>query len=66
MELDLSEIRIPLLALAVTLLLMSFGWLGYAYSPAGDKPLTRSEWQVLKARRTYLKELVNCRPQQRQ
>ena len=57
MELDLSEIRIPLLSLVVILLLASLGWLGYAYFPAGEKPLTRSEWQVLKARRTYLKEL---------
>jgi phosphoglycolate phosphatase-like HAD superfamily hydrolase len=57
MELDLSEIRIPLLTLAAILLLASLGWLGNAYIPSGDKPLTRSEWQVLKARRAYLKEL---------
>jgi len=57
MELDLSDYRFLLSALAVILLLMSLGWLGYAYSPAGDKPLTWSEWQVFKARSAYLKEL---------
>jgi hypothetical protein len=57
MELDLSDYRWPLLALAATLLLAGLGWLGYAYTPAGDKPLSWSEWQVLKARRAYLGEL---------
>ena len=57
MELDLSEIRLPLIALAVILLLASLEWLGYTYIPQGDKPLTRSEWQVLKASRSYQKEL---------
>jgi hypothetical protein len=58
MELDLSEIRLPLIALVVILLLVALGWLGCAYTPAGDKPLTWSEWQVLKARSAYLKELI--------
>lgn len=57
MELDLSEYRWPLIALAVILLLAGLGWLGYAYTPAGDKPLTWTEWQVLKARSAYLDEL---------
>jgi hypothetical protein len=57
MELDLSDYRWPLVALAVILLLAGLGWLGYAYTPAGDKPLTWSEWQVLKARSAYLDEL---------
>jgi len=57
MELDLSEYRWPLIALAAILLLAGLGWLGYAYTPAGDKPLTWTEWQVLKARSAYLKEL---------
>ena len=57
MELDLSDYRWPLVALAATLLLAGLGWLGYAYTPAGDKPLTWNEWQVLKARSAYLDEL---------
>jgi hypothetical protein len=57
MELDLTELHLPLIALVVILLLASLGWLGYTYLPAGDKPLTRSEWQVLKAGRRYQKEL---------
>jgi hypothetical protein len=57
MELDLSEIRFQLIALAVILLLAGLGSLGYAYYPTGDRPLTRSEWQVLKAHRLYQKEL---------
>ena len=57
MELDLSEYRWPLIALAAILLLAGLGWLGYAYTPAGDKPLTWTEWQVLKARNAYLDEL---------
>ena len=57
MELDLSEYRWPLIALAAILLLAGLGWLGYAYTPAGDKPLTWTEWQVLKARSAYLDEL---------
>jgi hypothetical protein len=57
MELDLSDYRWPLVALVAILLLAGLGWLGYAYTPAGDKPLTWSEWQVLKARSAYLKEL---------
>jgi hypothetical protein len=56
-ELDFSDYRALLIALAVILLLAGLGWLGYAYLPAGDKPLTRSEWQVLKASSTYRKEL---------
>jgi hypothetical protein len=63
MELDLSEYRWPLIALAAILLLAGLGWLGYAYTPAGDKPLTWTEWQVLKARSAYLDELgeFDCR-----
>jgi hypothetical protein len=57
MELDLTELHLPLIALVVILLLASLGWLGYTYLPVGDKPLTRSEWQVLKADRRYKKEL---------
>lgn len=57
MELDLSEIRLPLIAVVVLLLLVTLGWLGRLYSPAGDVPLTWSEWQVLKARSAYLKQL---------
>ncbi len=57
MELDLSEYRWPFVALAVALLLAVLGWLGYAYTPAGDKPLTWSEWQVLKAQSAYRSEL---------
>lgn len=57
MELDLSRSRWLLLALAVLLLLGGLGWLGYEITPAGDKLLTREEWQVLKARRVYREEL---------
>jgi hypothetical protein len=57
MELDLSEYRWPLIGLAAILILAGLGWLGYAHTPAGDKLLTWTEWQVLKARRAYLKEL---------
>ena len=57
MELDLTDYRFPLIALVVILLLAGLEWLGYAYLPSGDKPLSRSEWQVLKASRAYLKEL---------
>jgi hypothetical protein len=58
MELDLSDYHWPLIALAVILLLAVLGWLGYAYIPSGDRLLTRSEWQVLKANRAYHKELA--------
>ena len=57
MELDLSDYHWFLIALLVILLLLGLGWLGYAYLPAGDKPLTWSEWQIFKARHGYLKEL---------
>ena len=58
MELDLSDYRYHFIALAILLILVVFGWLGSAYTPAGEKPLTWSEWQVMKARRAYLKELA--------
>jgi len=58
MELDLSDYRYHFIALAVLLLLAGVGWLGSAYTPAGDQPLSWSEWQVMKARRAYLKELA--------
>jgi hypothetical protein len=57
MELDLSRNLWLLVSLVVILLLASLGWLGYAYLPAGDRALTRSEWQVLMAKSTYQKEL---------
>jgi hypothetical protein len=57
MELDLSDYRWPLIALVAILLLAGLGWLGFAYLPAGNKPLTWSEWQVFKARSAYVKEL---------
>jgi hypothetical protein len=57
MELDLSRYLWMLAALVFLMLLSSLGWLGYAYLPAGDHLLTRTEWQVLKARSTYRKEL---------
>ncbi len=58
MELDLSAYRRPLVALTAILLLACLGWLGYAYTPSGDKPLTWNEWHVLKAQRAYLGELA--------
>jgi len=61
MELDLSDYRYHLIALAVILLLAVLGWLGSAYTPARDQPLTWSEWQVMKARRAYLSELAELR-----
>ena len=61
MELDLSEYRLPIIAMAAILLLAAMAWLGYAYLPSGDRILTYSEWQVLKARRAYWKELNNLR-----
>jgi len=57
MELDLARHLWLLISAVVILLLAILGWLGYAYLPAGDRTLTRSEWQVLKANHTYLKEL---------
>ena len=57
MELDLSAYRSLLIALAAVLLLAGLGWLGYSYLPAGDMPLMRQEWQILKARSAYRKEL---------
>ena len=57
MEIDLSRNLWPIVALVFLMLLGSLGWLGYAYLPAGDRALTRSEWQVLKAQSTYRKEL---------
>ncbi|MCU0486579.1 MAG: hypothetical protein MUC85_10790 [Anaerolineales bacterium] len=57
MELDLSTYLWPLTALATILLLAGLGWLGYIYIPSGDKPLARSEWQVIQARSAYLDEL---------
>jgi len=57
MELDLSRHPWLLISLFVFLLLAILGWLGYVYLPAGDRALTRSEWLVLKANHTYLKEL---------
>jgi hypothetical protein len=61
MELDLSDFRYHFIALAILLLLAGIGWLGSVYTPEGDQPLTWSEWQVLKARRAYLKELAELR-----
>jgi hypothetical protein len=61
MELDLSDYRFHIIALVFLLLLAGAGWLGSAYTPAGDQPLTWSEWQVLKARRAYLRELAELR-----
>jgi hypothetical protein len=57
MELDLSGHRPLLLSLSAILLLLILGWLGHAYLPAGDKFLTRTEWQFLKASLAYHKEL---------
>jgi hypothetical protein len=57
MELDLSRYRLLLVLLAAILLLSSIGWLGHAYLPSGDKLLSRTEWQVLKADLAYRKEL---------
>jgi hypothetical protein len=57
MELDLSRHFWLFVTLVVILLLAVLGWVGYSYLPAGDRALTRSEWQVLKANHTYLKEL---------
>ena len=57
MELDLTEYHWLFIALIVILLLAGLSWLGHAYLPAGDQPLTWSEWQVFKARNAYQKEL---------
>ena len=57
MELDLSEYHWFLIAFLIILLLLGLGWLGHAYLPAGDKPLSWSEWQIFKARHAYWKEL---------
>jgi hypothetical protein len=57
MELDLSGHRSLLLSLSAFLLLVILGWLGHAYLPSGDKFLTRTEWQFLKASLAYRKEL---------
>lgn len=57
MELDLSDYRWPLVIGIVITLLVGLGWLGHAYIPSGDRLLTRSEWQILKARSAYQKEL---------
>jgi hypothetical protein len=57
MELDLSGHRSLLLSLVIFLLLLTLGWLGHAYLPSGDKFLTHTEWQFLKASLAYRKEL---------
>jgi hypothetical protein len=57
MELDLSGHRLQLIFLTVSVLLLGVGWIGHAYLPSGDKFLTRTEWQFLKASLAYRKEL---------
>jgi hypothetical protein len=57
MELDLSGHRSLLFSFVIFLLLLTLGWLGHAYLPSGDKFLTRTEWQFLKASLAYRKEL---------
>ncbi len=57
MELDLSQYRWFLIALAAILLLAGLGWLGYTFTPGEDQLLTWSEWQVTKAQRAYQDEL---------
>jgi hypothetical protein len=57
MELDLTHHRWLLVGLAVLLSLVLFGWIGAAFTPEGEKTLTWTEWQVLKAQRTYQQEL---------
>jgi hypothetical protein len=57
MELDFSRHLWLLISMVVILLLAILGWVGYAYLPAGDRLLTYSEWQVLKANHTYENEL---------
>ncbi len=57
MELDLSQYRWFLIALAAILLLAGLGWLGYTFTPGEDQFLTWSEWQVAKAQRAYQDEL---------
>jgi len=42
---------------ALLLVLFGLGTLGYFTTPAGDKVLTWTEWQVLQARRAYQSEL---------
>ena len=43
------------------MLLVGVGWLGHDYLPSGDRLLTLSEWQVLKASRVYRKEVGQLR-----
>ena len=44
------------------LLLVGLGALGSAVTPAGDKLLTWSEWQVLQRRQAYHQELAGDAP----
>ena len=61
MELDLSTHRLQFIVLAAVVLLVGVGWLGHDYLPSGDRLLTLSEWQVLKASRVYRKEVGQLR-----
>ncbi len=62
LELDFSK-KWKLIAWLPALLLILFGlgMLGYYTTPASDKVLTWSEWQVLQARRSYQSELKMLR-----
>jgi hypothetical protein len=57
MELDLSTHRPTFIVLAAILLLVGTAALGRALLPTADRLLTLSEWQVLKASRSYQLEL---------
>jgi hypothetical protein len=57
MELDLSHYRWHLIGLAALVALALLIWIGSVFTPEGEKTLTWTEWQVVKAQRAYQQEL---------
>ncbi|MRR32018.1 hypothetical protein EG834_17190 [bacterium] len=60
---ELKARRYPLILLSVLILcvLAGFVFLGRSLTPAGEKLLTWSEWQIFQARRAYNNELQGLR-----
>ena len=56
-ELDLTALKLDWWILAVVLLLVFFGVVGYQVTPADGRVMTWTEWQVVQAERQYQREL---------